>query len=161
VETSEALNIPSRRGCVSAPRTFFSTNEAIEMSSSSGHQEPHRGTLILVLGILALVTGLGIILGPIAWIMGNADMKKIRGGTMDPAGEQTTTIGRVLGMVATILGAIGCCLSIVWVIVVFGILAAAAPEMQREMQREIERQKGAQPNFENVKPFDGKNFEFK
>src|SRR5690242_17990991 len=33
--------------------------------------EPHRGTLILVLGILSL-TGLGILTGIPAWIMGNA-----------------------------------------------------------------------------------------
>jgi predicted Zn finger-like uncharacterized protein len=64
--------------------------------------EPHRGTLILVLGILSL-TGLGILTGIPAWIMGNADMAKIRAGTMDPEGESNTNIGRILGMVSTII----------------------------------------------------------
>jgi predicted Zn finger-like uncharacterized protein len=64
--------------------------------------EPHRGTLILVLGILSLV-GLGILAGIPAWIMGNADMKKIRAGEMDPEGESNTNIGRILGMVSTII----------------------------------------------------------
>ncbi len=64
--------------------------------------EPHRGTMILVLGILSL-TGLGIFTGIPAWIMGNTDMAKIRAGTMDPDGESNTNIGRILGMVSTII----------------------------------------------------------
>src|SRR5438128_1906635 len=37
---------------------------------------PHNGTVILVLGILSLVVcGL---LGPVAWVMGNRDLKEIR-----------------------------------------------------------------------------------
>ncbi len=61
--------------------------------------KPHRGTLILVLGILSLV-GCSIFTGIPAWIMGNNDMKEIRAGTMDPAGEQLTNIGKILGMVS-------------------------------------------------------------
>src|SRR5262249_7002342 len=33
------------------------------------HYAPHRGTLILVFGILGLVTGLSFVFGPIAWTM--------------------------------------------------------------------------------------------
>lgn len=109
--------------------------------SSSGRYEPHRGTVILVLGILALVTGLGFILGPIAWIMGNADMKKIRAGTMDPTGEQQTTIGRILGMVATILGAIGCCFGIIMIIfygAAVGFLLSN-PEFRKELEKGNQR----------------------
>jgi predicted Zn finger-like uncharacterized protein len=64
--------------------------------------QPHRGQIILILGILALVTGTGWILGPIAWIMGNNDLKEIRAGRMDPEGEGTTNAGRICGMIATI-----------------------------------------------------------
>jgi hypothetical protein len=64
--------------------------------------EPHRGTLILVLGILSLA-GCGIFTGIPAWIMGNGDLKKIRAGTMDKEGESLTNIGRILGMISTIL----------------------------------------------------------
>ena len=72
---------------------------------------PHRGTLILVLGILSLA-GAGIFTGIPAWIMGNNDLKEIRAGRMDPEGESQTNIGKILGMVSCILTAvftIGCC----------------------------------------------------
>ena len=35
--------------------------------------------------------------------MGNNDMQAIRAGRMDPEGESNTNIGRILGMVGTIL----------------------------------------------------------
>ena len=52
------------------------------------HMEPHRGVLILVLGILSL-TVCGI-LAPFAWVMGNTDLEKMRAGQMDPSGEGLT-----------------------------------------------------------------------
>jgi hypothetical protein len=58
---------------------------------------PHRGTLILVL------TGLTIFTGIPAWVMGNGDLRQIRAGVMDPEGEANTNIGRILGMISTIL----------------------------------------------------------
>jgi hypothetical protein len=67
--------------------------------------QPHRGTLILVLGILSLV-----VCGPIgiaAWVMGNTDLKAIDSGSMDPAGRGSTNAGRICGMIGTILTAIG------------------------------------------------------
>lgn len=63
---------------------------------------PHRGTLILVLGVLSLIGG-SIFTGIPAWIMGNNDMKEIRAGRMDPEGEANTNLGRILGMVGTLL----------------------------------------------------------
>jgi hypothetical protein len=75
---------------------------------------PHRGTLILVLGILGLVVcGL---LAPIAWVMGNTDLQEIRAGRMDPEGEATTNAGRICGMIGTILIIV----SLVFVCVIFG-----------------------------------------
>jgi predicted Zn finger-like uncharacterized protein len=71
-----------------------------------GRQAPHRGTLILVLGILSLVVcGL---LGPVAWIMGNADLNEMRLGRMDAEGKGVTNAGRICGMISTILILIGC-----------------------------------------------------
>ena len=77
--------------------------------------KPHRGTLILVLGILGLV-----VCGPLgiaAWIMGNGDLKEMDAGAMDPSGRSTTNAGRICGIIATILLAI----SIVVCILVFGL----------------------------------------
>jgi hypothetical protein len=79
--------------------------------------EPHRGTVILVLGILSLVIA-HFILGPIAWYMATEDLKKIRAGRMDPEGESPTNTGRICGMIGTILGIVGlvfaCIVMIVW-----------------------------------------------
>src|SRR5882724_3883601 len=42
--------------------------------------EAHRGGMILALGILAIVGVASIPLGPLAWILGNADLKAMRAG---------------------------------------------------------------------------------
>ncbi|MFN4259493.1 MAG: DUF4190 domain-containing protein [Gemmataceae bacterium] len=67
--------------------------------------QPHRGTMILVFGILSLFI-CGPIFGPMAWIMGNGDLEKMRQGIMDPSGEQLTNVGKILGMIGTILAVI-------------------------------------------------------
>ena len=61
---------------------------------------PHRGTLILVLGILALVFSLccplvGIVLAILAWVLGNGDMKQMEQGIMDGLGRGNTSAGRI------------------------------------------------------------------
>src|SRR5262249_24725654 len=62
--------------------------------------EPHRGTLILVLGILSLVTvgiyffsPVGLGLGIAAWAMCQRDLAKIRQKIMDPQGKGLTQAG--------------------------------------------------------------------
>lgn len=77
---------------------------------------PHRGTVILVLGIVGLVIGLlgfvccgifgiaGCICGIIAWVMGNKDLKEIAAGRMDPSGRGTTQAGKICGIISVILG---------------------------------------------------------
>ena len=69
----------------------------------SRRYEPHRGSTILVLGILGQVL-CGPILGPIAWIMGQMDMNEIRSGRMNPEGEGLTNAGRICGIIATSSG---------------------------------------------------------
>ncbi|MCE9544075.1 MAG: hypothetical protein K8T25_00905 [Planctomycetia bacterium] len=66
---------------------------------------PHRGTLVLVLGIMGLVCC--AIFGPMAWIFGAADLKAMRSGQMDPAGESTTQIGMILGIISSVLLGLG------------------------------------------------------
>lgn len=72
--------------------------------------EPHRGTLVLVLGILSLVTvmmyflsPIGLIMGLFAWIMGQKDMRKIKSGHMDEEGRGTTQAGWICGIIGTVL----------------------------------------------------------
>ncbi len=65
--------------------------------------EPHRGVVVLVLGILGLVMGgIGLPMAIIAWVLGHADLKKIRAGTMDPEGEGLTQAGKICGIIGTI-----------------------------------------------------------
>jgi len=67
---------------------------------------PHRGGLILTLGILSLVCCWPIC-GPIAWVMANNDLREIRAGCMDPEGEGLTNAGRICGIVGICLGIVG------------------------------------------------------
>lgn len=86
--------------------------------------KPHRGTLILVLGILSLVVCQPI--GIAAWVMGGNDLKQIDAGQMDPAGRGLTNAGRICGIVATILLIIGILVSVLLVALgVFGAVASA------------------------------------
>ncbi len=67
--------------------------------------QPHRGTMILVFGILGLVVCLPF--GIVAWVMGNADLKAMDAGIMDPEGRGTTQAGKILGIVATLVTVLG------------------------------------------------------
>ena len=80
--------------------------------------KPHRGTLILVLGILSLIICQPV--GIAAWIMGNADLKQIAAGTMDPEGKSLTQIGKILGMIAVIILVIGIVLGILGLVLGIG-----------------------------------------
>jgi hypothetical protein len=63
--------------------------------------KPHRGTLILVLGILGLLVCAPV--GIAAWVMGNGDLKDMDAGLMDPEGRSLTQAGKICGIIATIL----------------------------------------------------------
>src|SRR5205807_1822916 len=67
-----------------------------------GHFLPHRGGMILAFGIIGIV-GMPIF-GVVAWVMGNNDLREMQAGRMDPEGESMTQTGRILGMIATIMG---------------------------------------------------------
>jgi hypothetical protein len=66
------------------------------------YAKPHRGTLVLVLGILSIVVC--FIFGIVAWVMANVDLREMAAGTMDPAGEGNTKAGRICGIIGTIIG---------------------------------------------------------
>ena len=60
---------------------------------------PHRGSTVLVYGILGLVVCQ--LLAIAAWRMGNDDLREMEFGQMDPSGRDLTNAGRVCGMVGT------------------------------------------------------------
>ena len=59
----------------------------------------------MVFGILSLV--MCAPLGILAWVMGSGDLKQIDAGAMDSSGRSLTNAGRICGMIATILLAVG------------------------------------------------------
>ena len=83
--------------------------------------EHHRGTLILVLGILSLV-GCTFFTGIPAWIMGKGDLAKMKGDQMDSDGKVFTKAGMICGMIS-------CILSII-TIVALGLLMALGTAME-------------------------------
>jgi hypothetical protein len=96
---------------------------------------PHRGTLILVLGILSLVGAattcmcpvpIGAVLGIIAWFLGNADLKKIKQGEMDPEGHGLTNAGWICGIIGTILGSLVFLFYCGYIVLVFGLGIASS-----------------------------------
>ncbi|KPK81369.1 MAG: hypothetical protein AMJ81_10650 [Phycisphaerae bacterium SM23_33] len=58
---------------------------------------PHRGAVVLTLGILGIVPC--FICGIVAWVLGNTDLREMRAGRMDPAGEGMTRAGKICGIV--------------------------------------------------------------
>ena len=99
-----------------------------ERSVYKPHFTPHRGGMILAFGIVALVSYavfplLAIVFGPIAWLMGNTDLKEIKAGRMDPEGEGQTQTGRILGMVATIIALVSIVIACGFLVVYFCIFA--------------------------------------
>lgn len=122
--------------------------------------KPHRGVLILVLAIVGFVTSLWIPLGTIAWILGNIDLKEMDAGRMDPEGRSMTQIGKIIGMVLTILAIVGLLIGCIVIIVffVFGaaLWGAASYEMHQEMQKQMEEMqnfKNGMPNVDLIMPF--------
>lgn len=92
------------------------------MTQNSGMMRPHRATMILVFGIVGLVLCLPF--GIAAWIMANSDLRQMEMGGMDPAGRETTKVGKILGMIATGLACLGILL---WVGLMFlGLMGAVA-----------------------------------
>ncbi|HXG12972.1 MAG TPA: MJ0042-type zinc finger domain-containing protein [Gemmataceae bacterium] len=99
--------------------------------------EPHRGTLVLVLGILSLVAAglfflfcwaLGLPLGIAAWVIGHRDLKKMQANLMDPEGRGLTQGGWICGIIGTILNtlfALGC----IGYFVVMGLMVYTANRM--------------------------------
>lgn len=83
---------------------------------------PHRGTLVLVLGILGIVCCMPC--GIVAWVLGNQDLRDMAAGTMDPTGLGMTKAGKILGIISVVLAVIGI---IVWVaMIALGVAAGAA-----------------------------------
>jgi hypothetical protein len=78
----------------------------------------------LVLGILGIICCQ--ILAPVAWVMGNQELKAIRAGAANPANQGMAMAGMIMGIVGTIL----LCFTLVWVLF-FGGMAILSGMMNQ------------------------------
>ena len=62
---------------------------------------PSRSSTVLVLGILSLA--LCNVIGPIAWSMGNEELRRIANGQTPDFGRGSVVAGRVCGIISTML----------------------------------------------------------
>jgi hypothetical protein len=73
-------------------------------STRSMRMMPHRGPLILILGLCSWFFTCPLF-GAIAWYMGSQDLREINEGHRDPQGESLTRAGQILGLVHVVVTA--------------------------------------------------------
>jgi hypothetical protein len=78
---------------------------------------PHRGALILILGIMGIITTCPIP-SLMAWVMGTHDLEEMQVGRMDASGQGTTQAGRILGMVFSVLYIVGVVCAMLFLVLV-------------------------------------------
>jgi predicted Zn finger-like uncharacterized protein len=111
--------------------------------------EPHRGTLILVLGIVSIVLRgalIGGFLGLPAWIMGKRDLGKMDRGEMDPAGRGNTQAGYICGIIGTIIGGLELLLCVGYIAFLIVMFSVAPPAGGGVKTGPVQRSQPVQPN---------------
>ena len=93
----------------------------ISPESQTTALKPHRGTVVLVLGILGLVCC--VICGIVAWVMGNTDLAEMDAGTMDDSGRDLTKAGKICGIISVCLLVLGLIAGFIFVLI--GICVSA------------------------------------
>jgi len=91
------------------------------------HVAPHRGAMVLTLGILGLIICAAC--GVFALVMGKNDMREMDAGRMDPSGRGLTQAGWILGIIGTVILGIQLLVILLYlVIIVFfvGMMGVAA-----------------------------------
>ena len=69
-------------------------------SGSSAYPESSQATLALGLGIVGLFVNL---LAPVAWALGQKELKAIDAGLRHPENRSSASIARVLGIIGTVM----------------------------------------------------------
>ena len=101
----------------SRPATAPPPQPAWQPAAAGAPVDHPQGTTILILGILSLVV-CGV-LGPVAWVMGNNALAEIDRTPTAYRNRGNVQAGRICGIIATVLLALGVVFAII-------ILAAAA-----------------------------------
>lgn len=84
---------------------------------SPAYSETSQASTALVLGILGIICCQP--LGIAAWVMANNELEAIRSGMRNPANEGTANAARILGIIGTVLVAVGV---IAGILLVSGVL---------------------------------------
>jgi predicted Zn finger-like uncharacterized protein len=96
------------RRCPYCGEQLYRPNREPRENHGRRDAEPHRGGVIMALGIIAILTfgcpPVGMVLGILAWVLGQADLKRMKRGEIDPNGEGLTQAGWICGIIATTLG---------------------------------------------------------
>jgi hypothetical protein len=103
------------------PSENITTAASLPAAAASGYIVPHRGGLILALGLIGFFVSCPIF-SLMAWVMGSHDLNEMRTGRMDRRGEGMTQAGQVLGMILSLLWI----LFGVFTLVAIGIVAIAS-----------------------------------
>lgn len=98
------------------PSPFSGSPYPATAGATGQYVQPHRGGLILVLGLVGIVMGCPIF-SLMAWVMGSGDLRDMRAGRMDRSGEGLTQAGQLLGMIPSILFIFGAALFMLIIIV--------------------------------------------
>ena len=131
---------PEKEGAPFAnPYESPTTSPANDYQPTYDYQEPHRGAIVLVLGLTSMglfmlslmcclpITFVAAPFGMGAWFMGRADLGKINQGRMDPSGRDQLNIGSIVGLVGGILSLIACLIQGAFIaILIVGIAAGGA-----------------------------------
>jgi hypothetical protein len=91
---------------------------------------PHRGTMILVFGILSFVLPyvVGMAFGLAAWIMGHIDLRRMKAGEMDPEGTSLTKAGWICGIIGTLFQGMLTLVMVGWIgFMIFAMSTMAPP----------------------------------
>jgi hypothetical protein len=95
----------------------------MEPLSAPSYPENSQATTVLVLGILGLV--ICNVLAPIAWYMGNGELAAIDAGRRPPENRGTANAGKILGIIGTVLLALGIVALIVFLLVVVSVSSSS------------------------------------
>jgi uncharacterized membrane protein YjgN (DUF898 family) len=117
----QSPNEPSGQAPIPQP-TGLLDNPSYATGGSYTTGQP-SGILILVLGILG-ITICGIC-APIAWIMSNNAIKEIDAGRGDPAQRGSANIGRIIGIIGTVLVVLG----LLFVVVISLVMGSGGGEV--------------------------------
>ena len=126
LDSLDTSDSPSNYGQPSVPsQSPFTSNPYDSPRAQSTYRRsgtPHRGGLILGLGIGALACNFCLVPGILALIFGLIDLKAMKEGRMDNEGHGLTMAGTIMGGIMT---GVGVLVAFMYVLLIIGILMGA------------------------------------